>query len=288
MGKAREIKSRIRSISSTQKITKTMELVSTSKLKKSQDRLIAARPYHHSLKDLNVELAGSFKRLQAHPLMKAYESVDSAILLLIVSNRGLCGAFNNNLIRLARVTIDSYRDKGIDTRLFISGKKGISYFRYLNYPIEEAFTDFPDIPSFELLRPLTQRLIDNFISGKSQEILIVHSTFHSVMTQKPVLEKLLPLESGEGREGDEERYIIEPSTDEILERLLPVYVSNMIYQAFLETSTSEHGARRTAMKSASENASDMIKTLTRHYNRARQAQITQELSEIVGGAEALK
>jgi F-type H+-transporting ATPase subunit gamma len=288
MAKAREIKGRIRSISSTQKITRTMEMVSTSKLKKSQDRLIDARPYHQSLKDLNVELTGSLKSLQAHPLMKAYETVDSAILLLITSNRGLCGAFNNNLIRLARGTIDSYREKGIEPRLFISGKKGISYFRYMNYPIEEAFTNFPDIPEFELLKPLTQKLIEEFISGRSQEIQIVFSTFHSAMTQKPVLEKLLPLEGEEEKESDQERYIIEPSAYEILNRLLPVYVSNMIYQAFLETSTSEHGARRTAMKSATENAEDMIKTLTRYYNRARQAQITQELSEIVGGAEALK
>lgn len=288
MAKAREIKRRIRSISSTKQITKTMEMVSTSKLKKSQIRLLDARPYHHSLKDLNKELAGMLKNLGVHPLMKVYETVESVILLLITSNRGLCGAFNNNLIRVAKETIDGYRDKGITTRLFISGKKGISYFRYLGIPVEETYTDIPDIPRIKALTTLTEKLIDEFSSGKAQEVMVVYSAFYSAMTQRPVLEKVLPVEKGEEVEGDEEKYIIEPSTEAIVEMLLPAYVSNMIYHSFLETHTSEHGARRTAMKSASENAGEMITTLTRSYNRARQAQITQELSEIVGGAEALR
>jgi F-type H+-transporting ATPase subunit gamma len=291
MAKAREIKRRIRSVRSTQQITKTMEMVSTSKLKKAQTKLLEARPYNKALKEMTAELLQGLGGRSVNPLMKSYKEIESVIVLLITSNRGLCGAFNNNLIRLCRETIDVYREKGVETRLFISGKKGMSYFRYLQYPIEESYTELSDLPTVEGLSPLADILIEEFTSGKAQEVHIIYSTFHSVMSQKPVQERILPIREDQaaGVElPEEDKYIIEPSAESILESLLPAFVRNMVYQAFLETHTSEHGARRTAMKSASENADDMIKTLTRWYNRARQAQITQELAEIVSGAEALK
>jgi F-type H+-transporting ATPase subunit gamma len=293
MAKARDIKRRIKSVVSTQQITKTMEMVSTSKLKKAQGRLFDARPYHNSLKEMTVELIKGLKGQDLNPLMKSYERVESVILLVITSNRGLCGAFNNNLIRLCKNALDEYKERGIKTRLFVCGKKGVSSFRYMKYPVEESFTELSDLPTVEGLNPLTNKFIAEFTEGRAHEVHIVSSTFHSVVNQKPVQEMILPIRdiTGEGDTedgGDEDKYLIEPSTEAILEKLLPAYVRNMVYQSFLETHTSEHAARRTAMKSASENADDMIKTLTRAYNRARQAQITQDLSEIVGGAEALK
>jgi F-type H+-transporting ATPase subunit gamma len=290
MAKPREIKRRIRSVRSTQQITKTMEMVSASKLKRAQGRLLDARPYHQALKAMTVELIGTLPDRGVNPLMRSWDRVERVIVLLITSNRGLCGAFNNNLIRLCRNTIDTNREAGIETRLMISGKKGLSFFRYAGYPIEAEYTELADLPTVEGLEPLARTLVDEFVSGGAQEVHIVYSRFHSVMTQTPVIERLLPIvDPGAGTDGteQEERYLIEPSTVEILEHLLPAYVRNVIYQAFLETHTSEHGARRTAMKAATENADEMIKTLTRIYNRERQALITQELSEIVGGAEAL-
>ncbi len=291
MARAREIKRRIKSIKSTQQITKTMEMVSTSKLKKAQTRLIDSRPYNAALREMTTDLLRGLGGKSADPLMQSYADVKSVILLLITSNRGLCGAFNNNLIRLCRETIDSFRERGIEVRLFISGKKGTSAIRYMKYPIEESFTELSELPAIETLTPLTEKMIEEFSSGRAQEVHLIYSAFQSVMSQKPALERVLPIgeqSSASETTTGEDRYIIEPSAESILESLLPAFVRNMVYQAFLETHTSEHGARRTAMKSASENADDMITTLTRWYNRARQAQITQELSEIVSGAEALK
>ena len=291
MAKARDIKRRIKSIKSTQQITKTMEMVSASKLKKAQKRLVEARPYHRSLREMTVELLKGLGGQGTHPLMKAYPNVESAIILLITSNRGLCGAFNNNLIRLCERTIGDYRRRGVQTRLFISGKKGIAYFRYINHPVEGAYTEYSDLPTVEGLQPLADLFMEEYTGGRAQEVQIVSSSFRSVMTQAPLLYRLLPIAAPEGggiEIRDEDRYIIEPSTGSILVDLLPAYIRNSVYQLFLETHTSEHGARRTAMKAASENADDMIKTLTRRYNRARQSQITQELAEIVGGAEALR
>ncbi len=295
MAKARDIKRRIRSVKSTQQITKTMEMVSASKLKKAQGRLFDARPYHKSLKEMTVELIKGLKGQDLHPLMRSYEKIESVILLLITSNRGLCGAFNNNLIRLCQQKIDDNQKRGVSTRLFISGKKGAAYFRYMKYPIEESYTEFSDLPTVEGLYPLTDKFIKEFTEGRAHEVHVISSTFYSVMNQRPAHEMILPIreveeggETGKRVVEDQDKYLIEPSTSAILDELLPAYVRNMVYQSFLETHTSEHGARRTAMKSASENADDMIRTLTRAYNRARQAQITQDLSEIVGGAEALK
>jgi len=289
MARPREIKRRIHSVTSTQQITRTMEMVSASKLKRAQGRLLEARPYHRALEEMAVELIGALGGDHANPLMRSYDRVERVIILLITSNRGLCGAFNNNLIRLCRNAIDTRREAGVESRLMISGKKGLSFFRHTGYPIEAEFTELSELPTVEGLEPLVRTPVDEFVSGGAQEVYIVSSRFLSAMTQEPVVERLLPIvDPGAEAETREERYLVEPSTVEIVDHLLPAYVRNVVYQAFLETHTSEHGARRTAMKAATENADEMIKTLTRIYNRERQAQITQELSEIVGGAEALR
>ena len=288
MAKGRELKGRIRSVQNTRKITRTMEMVATSKLKRAQDRLGAARPYSQELRKvigrlLNPELAARYS------LLRQPEEVRSAAVLLITSNRGLAGAFNANLIRMARNLVSELRGKGVATEMHIVGKKGISFFKFLGESLAAARADFSDRPSVDDTTELVGPLMDRFVAGELDAVYIVHASFNSALSTPPNTIRVLPIEPPARDEGaNEVDYILEPSADEILELILPLYVKNTVYTAVLETAAAEHGARRTAMKSATDNAGDMIQTLTRRYNRARQAAITQEIAEIVGGAAALE
>lgn len=288
MSQAREIKGRIRTVQNTRKITRTMEMVATSKLKRAQDRLGAARPYSQKLRDvigrlLNPEMAAKYA------LLRQPEEVKNAAVILVTSNRGLAGAFNANLIRTARGLITDLRSRGVQTELHIVGKKGVSFFRFLGESIASSRVDLGDRPGSEdataLVEPLTQR----FVEGDLDAVYVVHARFNSALSTPPTTARILPIEPPEGAEaaaGD--TYILTPSADEILTKILPLYVRNSVYTALLETAAAEHGARRTAMKSATDNAGEMLQSLTRRYNRARQAAITQEIAEIVGGAAALE
>lgn len=288
MSQAREIKTRIRSVQNTRKITRTMEMVATSKLKRAQDRLGAARPYSEKLRDvigrlLNPEMASKYA------LLRQPEEVKNAAVILVTSNRGLAGAFNSNLIRTARNLLTELREQGVQTELHIVGKKGTSFFRFLGEPIATNRNDLGDRPSSEDATALVEPLTERFVDGSLDAVYVVHARFNSALSTPPTKVRILPIEPPEGSEaaaGD--TYILTPSADEILTRILPLYVRNSVYTALLETSAAEHGARRTAMKSATDNAGDMLQTLTRRYNRARQAAITQEIAEIVGGAAALE
>jgi len=288
MAKARELKGRIRSVQNTRKITRTMEMVATSKLKRAQDRLGAARPYSQQLRDviarlLTPELAARYA------LLRQPEAVERAAVVLITSNRGLAGAFNANLIREARNLLIDLRAKGVETELHIAGKKGISFFRFTGEQLATARTDIGDRPTAEDATSLVEPLTERFIAGGLDAVYVVHARFNSALSTPPNTMRVLPIEPppADERVGDTD-YILEPSADAILDRLLPLYVRNSVYTAILETAAAEQGARRTAMKNATDNASDMVKLLTRTYNRARQAAITQEIAEIVGGAAALE
>ena len=290
MAKARELKGRIRSVQNTRKITKTMEMVATSKLKRAQDRVGAARPYAERLASviqrlLTPELAARY------PLLRQPEPVRRAAIVLITANRGLAGAFNANLIREARNLLQRLRDEGVEVELHVVGKKGISYFKFQREPMETTRTDIGDKPGAEEADSLIDPLMERFIAGELDAVYVVHAEFISALSTPPATQQLLPIrppeEEGEGR-GAEIDYILEPSADEILSKILPLYVRNGMYRALVETAAAEQGARRTAMKSATDNAGDMIQVLTRTYNRARQAAITQEIAEIVGGAAALE
>ncbi|MEX0912793.1 MAG: ATP synthase F1 subunit gamma [Gemmatimonadota bacterium] len=288
MSRAREIKGRIRSVQNTRKITRTMEMVATSKLKRAQDRLGAARPYSEQLREvirrlLNPELAARYE------LLRQPEEVRRAAVLLITSNRGLAGAFNANLIRMARQQVEKLREGGVTAEMHIVGRKGIAFFRFLGEEIATARTDLGDRPSAEEASSLVDPLMERFVSGDLDAVYVVHAQFNSALSTPPNTVRVLPVEAPareESRAGED--YILEPSADAILERILPLYVRNSVYTALLETAAAEHGARRTAMKNATDNAGDMLKDLTRWYNRARQAAITQEIAEIVGGAAALE
>ncbi len=299
MAKGRQLKGRIRSVSNTRKITRTMELVATSKLKRAQDRVVAARPYSEALREVladlvTPELAERFPLLR-QPKPPADGGPRKAALILLTSNRGLAGAFNANLIKEARRRIEQLEGSGLTVDLHGVGKKGIGFFRYLGRTLATARQDVGDRPTAEHAAEIAQPLIAAYEAGELASVDLVQARFLSAMSTPPATVRILPVQvGGRGREGEAGKpgralnYILAPSAEAILSELLPLYVRNAVYRGLVETVASEHGARRTAMKNATDNAGELIQILTRTYNRQRQAQITQEIAEIVGGAAALQ
>ena len=297
MAKPRELKRRIRSVTNTRKITKTMELVSASKLKRAQDRVVGARPYAQALADVigqlySPELAERFPLLRQPGQTARGSGVRRAALLLITSNRGLCGAFNANLIREARRRLEELEGQDAHTELHLVGRKGVSYFKFTRRNVASQRVDIGDRPTLDHAAELAKPLMERFAKGDLDAVEVVFAKFNSAVSTPPATLRILPVDppaakGGEGRRGAA-NYILRPSAEEILKQLLPLYVQNQMYRALVETAAAEHGARRTAMKIATDAGSDMLNILQRTFNRARQGQITQELAEIVGGAEALK
>ncbi len=299
MAKTRQLKRRIRSVQSTRKITRTMEMVSTSKMKRAQDRVIAARPYAQALQAaiadlLTPELAERYPLLRA-PLAPDKGGPRQAAVLVITSNRGLAGAFNANLIRMAGARCRELEGKGYQADLYCVGKKGIKYFQATKRKITLARQDIGDRPTAAHALELVSPLIAAYEQGQLASLDVVYANFKSALSTPPASLRVLPVEpakapAAKGAQSPAKssaNYILKPDADAILTQLLPLYVKNQVYRALVETAASEHGARRTAMKNATDNADEMLGILTRTYNRARQAQITQEISEIVGGAQAL-
>lgn len=286
MAKGRELKSRIKSVEGTRKITRTMEMVSTSKLKRAQDRVIAARPYARALADVIADLY-SPALAEQFPLLRQPAAVKRAAVLLITSNRGLAGAFNANLIRQARQLLAKLGSESTETDLHIVGRKGLGYFRYVGAPIASSRIDIGDRPRAEHATELVDGLMRDFVSGRLDAVYVVYAKYNSPLSTPPTTDRVLPVTPPE-RKGPARDYLLFPSAQAILTQLLPLYVRNAVYRALVETAAGEQGARRTAMKNATDNAGEMLNVLRRTYNRARQAQITQEIAEIVGGAEALE
>lgn len=291
MAKGRQLKGRIRSVQNTRKITRTMELVATSKLKRAQDRVVAARPYAEALREViadlvTPELAERFPLLRQPP-PPAKGGPTTAAVILVTSNRGLAGAFNANLIKEARKRIDTLEAQGYTVELHCVGKKGAGFFKYLNRPIAVERTDIGDNPKSEQAADLVARLITAYEAGRLASLDMVHCRFVSALSTPPTTSHLLPVPAPEGRARKPD-YLLRPDPDALLAKLLPLYVRNAVYRGLVETAAGEHGARRTAMKNATDNAGEMLTLLRRTYNRARQAQITQEIAEIVGGAAALQ
>jgi F-type H+-transporting ATPase subunit gamma len=291
MSKTRELKRRIRSIGKTRQITRTMEMVSTSKLKRATDRVYAARPYAARLTEVIGRLIDPELR-ERYPLLRQPETVRRAAVILITSNRGLAGAFNANLIREARTLIRKLRAEGVTVEVHAVGKKGVSFLRFQREELATANAEIGDRPTLDDAMTVIEPLREAFEAGTLDEVYVVHAQFRSALSTPPSTMKVLPVTATtpkqEGVTARAQSYILSPSADEILNRLLPLYVRNSVYRALVETAAAEHGARRTAMKNATDNAGDMLDTLNRTYNRARQAQITQEIAEIVGGAAALE
>jgi len=293
MAKPRELKRRIRSVQNTRKITKTMELVSTSKLKRAQDRVVGARPYAQALAEVIGELYSPALAERFPLLRQPAHGVRRAAVVLITSNRGLCGAFNANLIREARRRMKELEDQGAQVDLHLIGKKGIGFFKFTRRAAASQRVDIGDRPTAAHAAEVMQPLIAQFTAGTLDAVDVVFAKFNSAVSTPATTLRILPVtppKADRGKDGTMERsinYILKPSAEAILESLLPLYVRNQLYRALVETAAAEHGARRTAMKNATDAGGDMLDLLQRTFNRARQGQITQELAEIVGGAEAL-
>jgi F-type H+-transporting ATPase subunit gamma len=291
MAQTKALRGRIKSVQNTRKITRTMELVSTSKLKRAQDRVVSARPYAEALTaviaDLyTAELAESFPLLR-RPAAPAAGGPKRAVIILITSNRGLAGGFNAGLIKEARRRIEELEASGHTVELHAVGKKGIGYFRYVGRLPAVQRADIGDKPTADHAIELVAELITAFEQGTLASVDLVHSRFLSAISTPPTTLRVLPVEAPPAT-GVRPDYLLKPGADEILGSLLPLYVRNAVYRGLVETAAAEHGARRTAMKNATDNAGDIIHSLKRTYNRLRQAAITQEISEIVGGAAALQ
>lgn len=286
MARARDVLRRISSVQNTRKITRTMEMVATSKLRRAQQRVHRARPFAERVAAV-VENLITPEIAEIEPILRQPERIRRAAVILMTSNRGLCGAFNVNLIRKAREQLRYLGESGVETEFHVVGKKGIAYFRFRGVPMASTRTDISDAPTTEQARELVNPLAEGFVTGELDAIYVIHAEFQSVMSTPPVSRRLLPVYVPEERPDREAYYILDPSAKEILAKILPLYLTNVTYRALVENAAAEQGARRTAMKAATDNADDMLTNLRRDYNRARQAEITQQIAEIIGGAEAL-
>jgi F-type H+-transporting ATPase subunit gamma len=299
-GQVRVLRRRIRATTSMKKITKAMELVATSRIGKAQERVTASLPYANAITGVLTALATNTRG--EHPLLEPKESVTRAGVLLITSDRGLCGGYNVSAIRTAEELISKLRAEGKQVALFVIGRKGITYYRFRGRELASTWSGFSEQPRFTDAQKVGATLIEAFLREADEatpedgvdgvdELHIVYTEFKSLMTQRPEAKIFAPMQVEE-RTSEEAGLILpayefEPDAGELLDALLPKYINTRIYAALLDAAASESAARRKAMKSATDNAEDMIKRLTREMNSSRQAAITQEISEIVGGVNAL-
>lgn len=286
----REVRRRIRSVQSTMKITRAMELIATSRILKAQQRVEAARPYAERLTAAIADVATASASLD-HPLLEQRPNPKAAAVFVVTSDRGLAGAYSSNVLRRAEELFALLKSEGKEIKLFVAGRKGLSYYRFRQRPIEDSWIGFSEMPTYEDARKIATALMDRFSSGEVDEIHGVFTDFASAVRQRPVARRFVPMVFEEvdrpAEAGPVTQYEFEPDPEALLEALLPRYLVTRVYNALLESSASEHAARRRAMSAATENAQELIKVLTRVANQARQTEITTEIMEIVGGAEAL-
>jgi F-type H+-transporting ATPase subunit gamma len=294
MAKGREQKGRIKSVENTRKITRTMEMVAASKMKRAHDRVVAARPYANSLADVISSLYSS-DLAERFPLLRQPTHQRRVALVVLTSNRGLAGAFNANLIKEARNQLTELERAGSVVDVHVIGKKGLGYFKYVGRQLASQRVDVTDRPTAQNAAEIVDGLMADYVAGNLDGVYVTYAKFNSVLSTPPTTEMILPVVPPAPKEGAGARdagwqrdYLLFPSAEAILTELLPSYVRNAVYRALVETVAGEQAMRRTAMKNATDNASDIITVLRRTFNRARQAQITQEIAEIVGGAAALQ
>jgi len=293
MAKGRELKGRIKSVENTRKITRTMEMVATSKMKRAQDRVVAARPYANALAEVISSLYSS-DLAERFPLLRQPPQPRRVAIVVLTSNRGLAGGFNANLIKEARARIAELESGGVQVDVHVIGKKGAGYFKYVGRALASQRVDITDRPTAENAAEIVDGLMADYEAGTLDGVYVTYSKFNSVLSTPPTTDRILPVTppaakaAGTGETGRQRDYMLFPNAEAILTELLPSYVRNSVYRALVETAAGEQSARRTAMKNATDNAGDILNVLRRTYNRARQAQITQEIAEIVGGAAALQ
>ena len=320
MANLRELRDRIRSVNSTKKITKAQELIATSRITKAQARVEASLPYAHELANVMNRLAAASSL--DHPMLREREDGKVAAILVVSSDRGMCGGYNNNIFKKAAELEALLKKQGYETVRYVTGNKGVGFYKFREADVAGSWAGFSQDPSWETTHDVRRHMIDGFIAGSKgtakyregintegesirgfDQVHVVYTEFESMLTQTARAQQLLPVvpviedeefHLGESALSDAEPadqvtpdYEFEPDADTLMESLLPQYVSRILFAMFLEASASESAARRTAMKSATDNATELVKNLSRVANQARQAQITQEISEIVGGAGAL-
>lgn len=291
MPSLQSLRRKIASVKNTQKITKAMKMVAAAKLKRAQDRILSARPYAHQLRDVVRHLAERASPI-SHPLLRKREGRKTE-LLVITSDRGLCGAFNANILRQAVECLQEHAERGEQVSVSVAGRKGCDFFRRRTWMIRQEWPGIFDRLSFEHSLDMGQDIIQHYNDGTFDQLYVVYNEFKSVMQQRVVVEKLLPIESLD-EEGSQApamavgAYLFEPDEDELLQTLLPKHFQVQAFRVLLESAAAEQAARMTAMDGATRNAGELIQKVTLFYNKTRQAAITKELMDIVGGAEALK
>jgi F-type H+-transporting ATPase subunit gamma len=290
MASLQSLRRKIAAFKNTQKITKAMKMVAAAKLKRAQDRILSARPYAHKMRGIIGNLSRRVNRA-AHPLLQK-RGTRTVEVLVVTSDRGLCGAFNANIIRKAVEFLRQAEHGGAKVTVSIVGRKGRDFFRRRAWPVRHQWTEVFDRLSFEHALDIGQDLTQSFIKGSFDELYVIYNEFKSAIQQRVIVEKLFPIDVLEDEGGAEGiasgSYLYEPDEDELLAALLPKHFEVQTYRILLESSAAEHGARMAAMDGATRNAGELIKKQTLYYNKTRQAAITKELMDIVGGAEALK
>lgn len=292
MANARALDKRRKSIRNIRKITRTMELIATARFKKAMDRAAAAQDYTDRITQIVRDLAGAGLEV-SHPLLSDRPEAKTASMLMLTSNRGLCGGYNGGVIRAAMLRRSEITSGGAKLGFEISGKRGIAAMKFRQVAIDQMYTQFEDSPKFEDVAVIADRLMEEFISGKIDRLDVVYTKFLSMSKQTAVSETLLPFkqpaaEGDDAGKGSKADYEFVPSAESILEEVVPASFRAKLFKCFLDAAVSEQIARMIAMKGATENAGDIIKQLSRTYNRARQSRITQEIMEIIGGVEALE
>ena len=291
----RVVRRRIRTVQATKKITKAMELIAASRIVKAQNRLTATRPYAIELNRALTAAASNATSLDKHPLLAEQQSQVRAAVIVITADRGLAGAYSSNAIREAQALTTLLQDDGYEVVPYVIGRKGEGWFRFRDRKVARSWTGISDQPTYgnatEVADVVLERFLQPTAEGGVDQLHLVYTDFHNMVSQDVRVRRILPLEVVEEKEEPggalSPLYDFEPSAEGVLDALLPRYVRTIIYTALLESAASEHAARRRAMKAATDNADELIKSLTRQANQARQAEITQEISEIVGGSDAL-
>jgi F-type H+-transporting ATPase subunit gamma len=287
MAGGREIKTKIKSVQNTRKVTRALEMVSASKIRKAQDRMKSSRPYARAMKQVIGHLAQANSEYQ-HPYLVQRADVKRVGYIIISSDRGLAGGLNNNLFRKLLGEIRKWQEQGVEVDVVTIGQKASVFFRRIKVEMLASVTHLGDVPHVDQLVGVIKVMLDAYTAGSLDKVFLVYNGFVNTMTQRASFDQLLPLPPANGAVANHDwDYIYEPDAQAVLEHVLTRYIESLVYQAVLENVASEHAARMVAMKSASDNATKLIGTLQLIYNKARQAAITQEISEIVGGAAAV-
>jgi F-type H+-transporting ATPase subunit gamma len=280
----REIRRRIKSVKNTRQITKAMKMVAAAKLRRAQEKAEAARPYARKIQEVIASIASGTTTVK-HPMLQS-RPVKKTGYIVITSDRGLAGGYNSNMIRKVLQTINEKHKSQDEYAIFVMGRKGRDFFRKRNYPVIDEIVGLPENPTFADIKKIASAAVQLFADEKIDELYLCYNEFRSAISQVPTVKRLLPLEAIESNAERKINYEYEPSAEEVLAVLLPKYAETLVYSALLDANASFQGAQMTAMGNATDNATDMIERLTLFYNRARQAAITQEISEIVAGANA--